>query len=287
MMKPSNTRPTLLEQFQHIIQTDIKTLSDDEKNEVRPTIAEILGRCGVKLTETAIAKGQRYEYDVIRSCIATILQDGYNLKATSPSAFPALKEAQKLTCFKDLIRECVENSPFGVRVFKIKDLQRQRSAIARSKTLHALRQNVKAMLGPLKLYREAEELRATIKADTTAKSYMSEITEILKELKEKDAVIADQRRVIDATMTLYDPSADRREKLMNIEHYKVTHKCSDIAVAAAFGISQSTIKRLRREFSQTSGTQTFVVTAAQTVRAANNSNAEEAEPEFVEDLELF
>lgn len=288
MMRPKNAPPTQLERFETVDKAKVDEMSPEELAAHRASISILNKHLIKKLAETATTKVEQYDLEAVITYIMQILADGYDLKSTTLSAFSEFRDAQKLRCFKDLIADCVERSAFGRKAFKIHELRFQQSAIARSKTLHELRQNVDLMIGPLTLYRELSELKSSV--DKTAKANMEETDELLLEIEEKDGKIADQSRMLSEILGQYDPSAKGTELFEQIERYKATHGASDIQAAKVFNTSPSTIKRLRRRFRTMDSNhhhQTVGIHGDSTIARVPFDIQAVDDIKFIEDVELF
>lgn len=246
MFRPKNAPPTNVEKLESIEFAKVDEMSPEELSSHRLDILILQRHLKLKLAETAAQEPGNYEDEAVRAYIAQILNNGFNLNATALSAAPEFRDAQKLKHFKDFIQEIVESSPFGEKQFKIHELRLQRSAIARSKTLHDLRRNVDLMIGPLKLYRELEELKAVAEQDDKAR--IAEISVLLEDIEEKDSIIVEQKRMLSEVMSLYEPASDKAELLQQIEDFKALCQCSDKEAAKVFNMSDRTIRRLRNEY---------------------------------------
>jgi hypothetical protein len=121
--------------------TDPKSLTKEQLKAYRLDLAAIKKAVGAKMAETS-TKDHSYDDDEVTEYIDSILEDGFNLIETELSDYPEFIYAQKLTRWSDLIAERVEASLFGAKKFKIHSLRFLRTNIARSKTLHELRQAV-------------------------------------------------------------------------------------------------------------------------------------------------
>jgi hypothetical protein len=245
-MRPLNALPTNTDQFVAIETANVSKMSGEELAAHRLTIITLDKHLKSKLAETAVTTVGSFDHDEITTYISTILENGFNLIATELQDFPAFVEAQGSKRFRRLIAECVEASGFGKRRFKIQPLRFQRSAIAKSKTIHELRQNVKGMIGPLTIYRQLRELESTVAMDD--RSAARETDALYREIEEKDAMITDLRRVLSEIMPMYEPSAKKADLLRQIEEFKASTGCSDKEAGKVFDLSESTIKRLRRDY---------------------------------------
>lgn len=246
MFRPKNAPPTNAEKFESIELAKVGEMSPEELSSHRLNILDVQSHLKSKLAETATQKQGSYDEEAIRAYISQILINGFNLQATTLCEEADFRDAQKLKYFKALIREVVESGPFGEKQFKIHELRLQRSAIAQSKTLHELRQNVRLMIGPLTLYRELKEFKEI--AEQGDKAGMAELSALIEEIEEKDSVVAEQKRILSHIMPLYEPDSEKVELLQQIEDFKAKCSCSDKIAATVFGTSDRTIRRLRKDY---------------------------------------
>ena len=228
--------------------TDPKSLSQEELDAYRLSLAAIKKAVGVKMAETA-TKEHNYNIDEVTKYIDNILEDGFNLQATELSDEPKFVDAQKLKRWEDLIAERVELSPFGSKKFKIHSLRLLRSNIAKAKTLHDLRQAVLLMIDPLSLYRDQCVLMQKTSAKQVAidnKETDLYIDSLLLEIEQKDKLLAERKRVIDSIVSVYSESDNDIDVLRNIENAKAEHNLSDTQAAKMFGISRTKLTALRK-----------------------------------------
>lgn len=248
MFRPITALPTNVETIQSIDTAKVADMSPEELADHRLSIIVLRGHLDAKLAETAAKKELAHDEAEICAYIAKILEDGFNLVSTPLGAEPRFRDAQMSKAFRDQIGAAVVASPFSEKKFKVKELRFQRGAIARSKSIHELRQNVDLMIGPLKIHRELEAMKASAKA--ADKAEMTEIAALLEEIDAKDAKITDQARVLSEMSALYDPDADEIDLLRQIEEFKTVHQCSDREAARVFRISERSIRRLRSRYRQ-------------------------------------
>jgi hypothetical protein len=248
MLVPRNIPLTPIDKFDQIEAADTSKMTAEELGAHRKMITSVQKHLKGKLGETATTVTPLIEEDEVRRYIENILLDAAKLVPTELSDFPLFRDSQNVRWYQGLIKECVTTSPFGEKQFRVKELSYQRRAIEKSKTLHELRQNVKAIIGPLSLHRNNIELKADLKREQDDSSLFDEIDNLIKENFEKDKKIKEQQRVLDASFALYDPDMTRWDKHKAIEDYKATNHCSDRDAATVFCISERTIKRLRSEF---------------------------------------
>jgi hypothetical protein len=227
--------------------TDPKLLSQEELAAYRLSLAAIKKAVGAKMAETS-TKEHIYDIDEVTEYIDAILKDGFNLNETELSDYPEFIDAQKLTRWSDLIAERVEASMFGAKKFKVHSLRFLRTNIARSKTLHDLRQAVTMMIGPLQLWNDHCVLVQKTSHKQVAidnKETDQYIDSLLLEIEEKDKLLAQRKRVIDEIYSVYSESDSDIDTLRNIESAKKEHNLSDTQAAKMFGISRTKLTALR------------------------------------------
>ena len=227
--------------------TDPKQLSQEELAAYRLNLAAIKKVVGAKMAETS-TKEHIYDIEEVTEYIDAILEDGFNLIETELSDYPEFIDAQKLTRWSDLIAERVAASPFGAKNFKIHSLRFLRTNIARSKTMHELRQAVTMMIGPLQLWNDHYVLvqktsRKQVAIDN--KETDQYIDSLLIEIEEKDKLLAQRKRVIDEICSVYSEGDSDFDTLRNIESAKKEHNLSDTQAAKMFGISRKKLLTLR------------------------------------------
>ena len=227
--------------------TDPKSLTKEQLKAYRLDLAAIKKAVGAKMAETS-TKEHNYDDDEVTEYIDSILEDGFKLIETELSDYPEFIYAQKLTRWADMIAERVEASLFGAKKFKIHSLRFLRTNIARSKTLHELRQAVTMMIGPLQLWNDHYVLvqktsRKQVAIDN--KETDQYIDSLLIEIEEKDKLLAQRKRVIDEIYSVYSEGDSDIELLRNIESAKKEHNLSDTQAAKAFGISRTKLTALR------------------------------------------
>jgi hypothetical protein len=246
MFRPRNAPPTNAQKLKNIESAKVDEMSSEELSAHRMEIIALEKFLKSKRAETAVDRRAEYDEEAVRAYISRVVNDGFDLRSTTLSAEPEFKDAQKLKHLKNLIHEVVESGPFGVKQFKIRELRHQRSAIARSTTLHDLRQSIGLMIGPLQLYRELDESRAAAKS--CDKAVVAEINSLFEELERKDALIEVQERMLSEIIPLYEPQPEKVNLLRQIEDFKALHQCSDKEAAKVFGTSDRTIRRLRKDY---------------------------------------
>lgn len=227
--------------------TDVKNLSQEELAAYRLSLAAIKKAVGAKMAETS-TKEHNYDIDEVTEYIDNILEDGYNLQATELSDEPQFVDAQRLTRWTDLIAERVEASKFGSKRFKIHSLRLLRSNIAKSKTLHDLRQAVTLMIDPLQLWNDHCVLvQRTSKKQVALDNKQTDeyIDDLLKEIEAKDKLLAERKRVLDEILTVYNEQDEELLLLSNIESAKKEHNLSDTEAAKVFGCSRKKLLALR------------------------------------------
>ena len=227
--------------------TDVKNLSQEQLAAYRLNLLAIKKAVGAKMAETS-TKEHIYDIEEVTEYIDSILEDGFNLQSTELSDEPQFVDAQRLTRWADLIAERVEASMFGAKQFKIHSLRLLRSKIARSKTLHELRQAVTMMIGPLQLWNDHYVLvQKTSRKQVAIDNKETEqyIDSLHIEIEEKDKLLAQRKRVIDEIYSVYSESDSDFDTLRNIESAKKEHNLSDTQAAKMFGISRKKLLTLR------------------------------------------
>ena len=228
--------------------TDPKQLTREELAAYRLSLAAIKKAVCAKMAETS-TKEHIYDIEDVTEYIDSILEDGFNLIETKLSDYPEFINAQKLTRWSDLIAERVEASPFGAKEFKIHSLRFLRANIARSKTMHELRQAITMMIGPLQLWNDHYLLVQKTSSKQVAidnKETDQYIDSLLIEIEEKDELLAQRKRVIDEIYSVYSESDSDIDTLRNIESAKKEHNLSDTQAAKMFGISRTKLTALRK-----------------------------------------
>ena len=227
--------------------TDPKSLTEEQLKAYRLDLAAIKKAVGVKMAETS-TKEHIYDDDEVTEYIDNILEDGFNLNETELSDYPEFIDAQRLKRWEALIAERVEASKFGSKQFKIHSLRLLRSNIARSKTMHELRQAVTMMIDPLQLWNDhcvlvQKTSRKQVAIDN--KDTEQYIDSLLIEIEEKDKLLAQRKRVIDEICSVYSEDDSDFALLRNIESAKKEHSLSDTQAAKMFGISRTKLTALR------------------------------------------
>lgn len=239
----------LAQELSKLTENGISGMSNAEVKEHRKAILALNKQCSKALADTS-QKDHNYDSALVMSYIQEILKDGYNLVETKLSANQSLIDAQKLGRFKAMIKACVQQSEFSSSKFKIKELSYQRTEIEQSNTLHELRQNVKAMIGPLKMYREhTKEPEPTEYVLTTEDQLIVEVEQLKRELAEKNRIIAEITNLYDQPLLEYKTKLDT---IKAIADFKTTHNCSDEEACKVFNISRATLKRMRAEVKEVS-----------------------------------
>lgn len=238
----------LSEKLSELTQYGVSGMSPTEVKEHRNKILALNKQCKEALAQTSL-KEHNYDDSLVMNYIIKVLSAGYNLEETKLSQDNSLADAQKLTRWKALIKACVQNSEFSYANFKIKELLYQRNAIEHSSTLHELRQNVKAIIGPLKMYREYNKPEQTIEYEISTED------KLLIEVEQLKAVVVEQRRVIDAITDVYNDGVmkglDVVRKVKAIDAFKQEHSCSDEQACKVFNISRMTLSRYRKDIENT------------------------------------
>lgn len=232
--------------------TDCLAMSDGDLAKYRKEMSKVQSKAQEGLSRTG-RKELNFDEKEISDYIDLVLQRGFELVATNPGDVPKLKDAQGIKRFRELIKKCVQASVFGENQFKIAALSVQRKNIENSATLHELRQNIKAMIPVLNLYREHEALRADYKKimDYTDEWVsVQEYDQVLLELELVQELSDEYKRVIyGLTDGLYQPidKLSGEELLQAIDAFKLIHQCNDDEAAKFYGTNRTKISRLRRE----------------------------------------
>lgn len=230
--------------------TDCSVMSEEVLAQYRKDMAKVQSKAQEGLSKTA-RKELNFDEKEISNYIDWVLQRGFELVETNPGDAPKMNDAQKVKRYRTLIKECVVASPFGESNFKIDELRVQRKSIEESENLHELRQNIKAMIPVLKLYREFQALRADYKKimDFTDEWVsVQEHDEVLLELEREKELSEVRKHAVDALIDdLYCPSTEMsdEELLQAVDTFKVMHKCNDDKAAKFYSTSRSKISRLR------------------------------------------
>lgn len=238
---------TLTDNLAQLTSGGIVGMNNEEIKEYRKKILALSKQCKTALSGTS-TKEHVYDEAEISLYIQKVLEDGFNLIPTKLSSNESLIDAQHLVRWKHLIKGCTQHSEFSEDKFKIEALSYQRNAIENASTLHELRQAVRAMIGPLKMYREF------INSPTTEYEFVSEEQLILEneqltlELKEKTRMLAEITKLYDEPLKV---RKDKLDLVASVEAYKQEHNCSDDDACAFFDISRSTLKRARKELTET------------------------------------
>lgn len=153
--RPRTASPTNVECLRQIDAADVEAMSETEISDHRVEIIRLRHHLNVKLGETATERAAAPDEADVATHITRILEDGFRLLDTGLAQSGEFRDIQNDRRYASLIRVLVEASPFAEKRFKIHDLRLQRSEIARSKTIHELRQAVRRMIGPLRLHRDA------------------------------------------------------------------------------------------------------------------------------------
>lgn len=224
---------------------DSSTMSDNELKNYRKSLSIFKERFSQELSGTS-KKELSVSAQEAKEYIDKILEDGYNLTPTKLSSTITFLDCQHILRFKDIIKDCVQQSKFSTKQFKIKELARQRSAIEKSKTLHLLRQNVAAMIGPLSMYREFSKPEDAIEYKLTTED------ELIVEVEDLTLLLNERNRMLSEIMHLYnqpfEPEKLKGSALLEaVEDFKVQHNCTDEAACKVFNVSRSTLARLRKE----------------------------------------
>lgn len=234
---------TLTSNLAEFTKQGISGMTDLEAKEYRKKILTLSKQCKTALSDTS-TKNHDYDETEVSLYVQRVLEDGYNLQPTKLSSNESLIDAQHLTWWKELIKGCVQNSQFGETKFKIEALSYQRSAIENASTLHELRQAIRAMIGPLSMYREYNapvELEYTL---CTEEQLILENEQLNLELKEKTRMLSEITKLYDEPLKVRKGKIDL---VASVEAYKEEHHCSDDDACSFFDISRSTLKRARKE----------------------------------------
>lgn len=230
--------------------TDCSAMPEEVLVQHRKDMSKVQSKAQEGLSKTA-RKELNFDDQEIRDYIDWVLQRGFELVATNPGDAPKMNDAQTVRRYRTLINERVKVSPFGEDRFKIAALRVQRKSIEESATLHELRQNIKAMIPVLNLYREYEALRADynkIMDYTDEWVSVQEHDEVLRELELVQELSDEYRRALyELTDGFYQPTdkMSDEELLQSVDAFKVIYQCSDDEAAKFYSTSRSKISRLR------------------------------------------
>lgn len=238
----------LLSKF--IESTDCSTMSEEALAQHRKDMAMVQSKAQEGLSKTA-RKELNFDDQEIRDYIDWVLQRGFELVATNPGDAPKMNDAQTVKRYKLLIEERVQVSQFGENNFKIAELRVQRKSIEESENLHDLRQNIKAMIPVLKMYREFEALRTDYKKimDFTDEWVPVQVhDQVLLELEAVKKLSDARKHAIDTIIDdLYRPVDEMsdEELLQAVDAFKLMHQCNDDEAAKFYGTNRTKISRLR------------------------------------------
>lgn len=238
------TIDTLTTQLEALTQHGIVGMDDTQIKEHRKQILALTKQCNKALGATT-QKEHNYDDDEVKKYIQLVLTNGDNLVHTKLSTNPELEDAQHLAWWKQLIKVCVQQSPFGADTFKVKALAYQRAAIEQSTTLHELRQSVKAMIGPLGLYREITAVPEPLEYELpTEEQLIIENEQLTLELTECKRMLSEITQLYDVSLTEH---RSKQQVIDAVNNFKVEHSCSDEEACKVLNISRSTIKRMRKD----------------------------------------
>lgn len=225
-------------------QQGVAGMDEQQIMEHRKNILALSKQCKKALGQTSL-KEHVYNDEEVMLYVQEILERGYALEQTKLAHNKRFIDAQHLARFKHIIKKAVQHSGFSYKAFKIDALAYQRSAIEQSATLHQLRLNVKAMIGPLQMYREF-----TAEPEPIQYEWSSE-EQLLLEIEELKVQVAENRRIVEEMTSLYNVVlAEHKDKLSTItaiDAFKQEHNCSDEEACKVFKLSRSTLKRMRKE----------------------------------------
>lgn len=233
-----------------VSRAECSEMPEDVLSEYRKALSKVQGTAKKGLSKTS-RKDLNFDEKEISNYIDFVLQRGFSLVETNPVDAPKLNDAQNIKRYGDLIKERVQASAFCEDQFNIGALSVQRRDIEASKSLHDLRQSIKAMIPVLRLYREYEVLRADSKKNMDYTNNWVSVQEHDQVLLELEAVqkLSDTRKyTIDAIIDgLYQPAADMsdEELLQAVDAFKAMHQCSDDEAAKFYGTNRTKISRLR------------------------------------------
>jgi hypothetical protein len=196
---------------------------------------------------------KEHDYDMsnLTAHIEHILSEAWECRTVPLAQCEEFKEAQKLKRFAQIITGCVEHSNFGEGFAKdFPELSVQRTSLASAKTLHNFRQAAKAIVGPLKLAREMREYKDGFDYYTFNTIELTEYEKVLLELESVNAELKEVRRVNNEILDLFNPSQklEGADLLAAIEKFKNDQQCTDTEACKPFGVSRTTLFRLRKEF---------------------------------------
>lgn len=210
---------------------DVQNLEENELLAHRAQISKMITQCKLLMKDTAEPK-ESVDIEVVQKYIKEVLDLGFECKEIKQHEYPELQDLQHSNAFADLIKAQVQISPFSSKTFKVKHLSYQRSDIEKSKTLHQLRQSMKAIKSSLEFYREQQEAKDSIAWLT------EEYNNLSKALEEKE-------RMLNEIMGLYEDSYDDITLYRNICNAKQTLSLSDVDVLKVFNISKHKLQSLR------------------------------------------
>lgn len=235
---------TLSEHLTNLTEHGIQGMTDQQVLEHRKSILQLAKQVRYALASTS-TKEHNYNDEDVMLYVQSVLTRGYALEATKLSHNTLFTDAQHLTWWKHIIKACVQESAFSTQQFKINALAYQRNAIEQSSTLHELRQAIKAMIGPLTMYREYNTPEEPIEYDlATEEQLIVEIEQLTLELTECKRVIAEMTHIYNEPLIA---KRDKQKTIDSIDAFKKEHNCTNEEACKVFDISVSTLKRMRKE----------------------------------------
>lgn len=244
MKQQDNSFESLSEHLTNLTEHGIQGMNEQQVLEHRKAILQLAKQVRSALANTS-TKEHSYNDEDVMLYIQDVLNRGYALEATKLSHNTMFEDAQHLTWWKHIIKACVQQSLFSAKKFKVAPLAVQRADIEQSTTLHELRQNVKAMIGPLELYRETiREPEAIEYALTTEDQLIVEIEQLTLEVNEYKRIVAEMTNLYDEPLIA---KREKQEQVDAVDAFKKEHNCTNEEACKVFNMSISTLKRMRKE----------------------------------------
>ena len=242
-----NTISTLSRMAQEITDNpiDINNMTDREVSAYRSTLLAISKASAQAISKTS-RKDHNYDDGYVREYINQVLDNGVNKIPTKLSVSKYLADAQHLTRWKGMIKECVQDSGFKRKGWLHDGLRMQRSAIEQSSTLHTLRQSINLIVGPLNMI---DEHNKRIDDIHRVRDYPPiDVDRLCRELDRTTKLCNERGRVIDEMIGLYSgslPLSIDGQTLSIVDEFKLAHRCSDGDACRVLGISRRTVTSLR------------------------------------------
>lgn len=220
----------------------------EDVSQYRQQLSKIIKQTGNLLSSTS-EKEHNYDVAKLKQYVQFILSEAWACRNVGLDVYEEFTDAQKLNRFSAIIHECVERSNFTEKNLRgLEGVSVQRADIAKAKSLRELRSACKAMSGPLSVARKLAQLQEEYTELYECSIASSDLDAALVKLNEAETSNEELRRVLNEVCALYDPKAEGKDLLLQIEEYKETHKCSDDEACKPFGISRSKLVRMRKDF---------------------------------------